>query len=103
MKIEFIYITNPTKKVAKEIARRLLKRKLIACANIFPINSVYWWEGKIADEDEFVLIAKTTLTNFKKVKKEVERVHPYKVPCILKFYTEPNKIFFEWLKNEVKN
>jgi periplasmic divalent cation tolerance protein len=93
----FIYITNPTKRVAKKIAKHLLQKRLIACANIFPINSLYWWEGKICDEKEFVLIAKTVEKNFEKVKNEVEKIHPYSIPCITKISVTPNKKYLNWL------
>ncbi|MBU2635343.1 divalent-cation tolerance protein CutA [Patescibacteria group bacterium] len=102
MNFIFVYITNPTKKEAKKIAKHLLKKRLIACANIFPINSLYWWEGKIADENEFVLIAKTIEANFEKVKKEVEKIHSYKTPCIIKIPVSSNKKYFDWLKKETK-
>jgi len=98
----FIYITNPTKNEARGIARHLLKKKLIACGNIFSINSLYWWKGKIADENEFVLVAKTIKANFEKVKSEVEKIHPYKIPCIVKIPVNSNKKYFDWLKNEIK-
>jgi periplasmic divalent cation tolerance protein len=97
----FIYITNPTKKVAKRIAKHLLQKRLIACANIFPINSLYWWEGKICDEKEFVLIAKTIEEKFEKIKKEVEKIHPYSIPCIVKIRTTPNEKYLDWLVKEL--
>lgn len=100
-KFILIYITNPTKEKAVELAKHLLEKKLIACGNIFPINSLYWWEGKIADDSEFVLIAKTLEKNFSKVKSEVEKIHPYSVPCIIKIPVSSNKKYFNWLKNEV--
>jgi periplasmic divalent cation tolerance protein len=69
IKFVFIYITNPTKEEAKKIAKHLLEKKLIGCANIFgPINSIYNWQDKIIYETEFVLIAKTSEVNFEKVK-----------------------------------
>ena len=102
MNFIFIYITNPTKEEAKRIARHLLERKLIACGNIFPINSLYWWEGKIADENEFVLIAKTIEANYEKVKNEVEKIHSYQVPCIIKIPVSSNKKYFDWLKGEIE-
>lgn len=102
MNFIFVYITNPTKKEAKKIAKHLLRKKLIACANIFPINSLYRWEGKIVDENEFVLIAKTDNANFEKVKNEVERIHSYKVPCIIKISVSSNKKYLDWLKKEIK-
>ena len=50
MPLIFVYITNPTGTEAKRIARHLIKKKLIVCANIFPIESIYPWKGKIANE-----------------------------------------------------
>lgn len=102
MNFIFIYITNPTEKKAEKIANFLLKKKLIACANIFPIKSLYWWNRKIAQEKEVVLIVKTTKNNFGKVKKEVEKIHPYKIPCIVKIPVSSNKKYFDWLKDEIK-
>ncbi len=98
----FIYITNPSKEEARKIAKYLLKKKLIACGNIFPINSLYWWEGEIADENEFVLIAKTMEANFEKVKNEVEKIHSYTCPCVIRIPVSSNEKYFDWLRSEVK-
>lgn len=102
MNFIFIYITNPTEEEAKKIARHLLEKKLIACANIFPISSLYWWKGKIADEKEVVVIAKTLEENFEKVKEEVKKIHPYSVPAIIKIPVSSNKKYFDWLKGEIE-
>jgi len=99
----FIYITNPNKEEAKKIAKHLIEKKLIACANIYDnITSIYFWEGKIADENECVLIAKTLDKNFEKVKTEVEKIHTYKIPCIVKIPVSSNQKYFEWIKEEVE-
>ena len=101
-KLVLVYITNPSEEKAKEIARKLLEKRLIACGNIFPINSLYWWEGKIADEEEWVLICKTTEERFEAVKAQVEDIHPYDVPCILKIPANANTKYFEWLKGVIE-
>ena len=101
-KFALIYITNPDKKTASSIALHLLKKRLIACANIFPIESNYRWKGKIANEKEFVIIAKTSEKNFIKTKKEIGRIHPYLVPCIIKIPALVNKKYFGWLAGEIK-
>jgi len=102
MNFIFIYITNPTKKETRKIARHLLKKKLIACANIFPINSLYWWKSEIVNEKEFVLIAKTIKGNFKKVKKEVEKIHSYVIPCIIRIPVSSNEKYYNWLAGVIK-
>jgi len=98
----FIYITNPTEKEAKNIASLLLKKRVIACANIFPIESLYWWKSKIINEKEFVIIAKTEKNKFEEIKKEVEKIHSYKIPCIVKIPVSSNKKYYNWLKKEIK-
>jgi len=95
--IILVYITNPTRAEAKRIAKFLLQKKLIACANIFPIESLYQWENKIVQEKEFVLLAKTTEGQFKNVKKEVEKIHSYSVPCVIEIPARANKKYFDWL------
>lgn len=103
MSFIFVYITNPDKKTAKKIGLYLLKKRLIACANIFPMeHSDYWWKGKIEKTKEFVLIVKTKKENWEKVKTEIKKIHPYSVPCITKIDVEANKEYEDWLKKEVK-
>lgn len=102
MNLIFIYITNPSKKEAQKIAKHLLREKLIACANIFPVESIYRWKEKIVQEKEYILIVKTTKDKYKKVKMEVEKIHSYNIPCIIKIPIEANKSYFEWIRNEVE-
>lgn len=97
-----VYITNPTKDEAKKIARHLIQEKLIACANIYPIESLYNWEGKLADESEFVLLGKTKERNYDRIVKEVEKIHSYDIPCILKFPIVANEKYSNWLGNELR-
>ena len=98
----FVYITSPGAEEAKKIAKCLLEEKLIACANIYPgVTSLYWWEGKIAEEGECVLIAKTTEGSFEKVKDEIEKIHPYKTPCIVKIPVSSNEKYFDWVKSQL--
>ncbi len=97
-----VYVTNPSAEEAKKIAKHLLEKRLISCANIYDnVSSLYHWEGKIADEKECVLIAKTTEDMYEAVKGEIEKMHPYKIPCIIKIPVDSNKKFSDWVKGEV--
>jgi len=97
-----IYITCKDKKEAIKISKHLLKKRLIACSNIFPIKSMYWWNKKIINDNEIVILAKTTGKKFEKIKKEVGKIHSYDLPCILKFNVEANKEYEKWVKTETK-
>lgn len=96
-----IYTTNPDIKTAKKIAGVLLKNRLIACANFFPIQSMYRWNGKIENSKEIVAIMKTKTKNWVKIKQMVKKLHPYKIPCIIKISAEPNSEFGGWINREI--
>jgi len=79
-----IMVTCASRQEARKIAASLLKKRLVACANILPkIESRFWWKGKIDKAIEFLLIAKTAKANYKKIEKEVKRLHSYEVPEII--------------------
>jgi len=102
MSLILVYITAPSKEVAKDIAKKLLKKRLIACANIHSgVTSLYWWKGKIAKAKEAVLFAKTTKAKVKSLEKAVKKMHPYDVPCIITIPIKANKEFSDWVKKEV--
>ena len=58
MNMSLVYITCRDNSEAEKISRHLLERRLIACANILPVKSLYWWDGRIVDENEVVIFAK---------------------------------------------
>ncbi len=100
--INLIYVTHKNEKEAEKIISHLLEKKLIACANIFPITSFFSWKGKIENEKEVVTILKTDSSKWENVKKEIVKIHPYETPCILKLSTEGSKGFAKWVGGEVK-
>lgn len=102
MPFALLYITYPNESEAQRVSQLLLARRLVACANIFPITSAYWWQGVIQNEQEWVSIVKTTLENYEAVKREVEKVHPYDVPCILKIEVEANAAYENWIRDSVE-
>ena len=96
------YITCKDQKEAEKISRHLLEKRLIACSNMFPVKSMYWWQGKIQNDDEVVIMAKTNEKNFSKVKAEAKKLHSYQIPCILKIDAEANKDYDDWAGKEMR-
>ena len=80
-----VFITAPSKVIGKEIASALVKGKLAACVNILgPINSIYAWEGKICNDEEVLLIAKSQSGLFEsQLIPAVKAIHPYEIPEII--------------------
>ena len=96
-----IYITCKDKVEAKKISKHLLEKRLIACANIFPIESMYWWKGEIEEANESVIIAKGF--DFEKIKEETKKVHSYDVPAIIKIEADSNEEYMDWARVETEN
>lgn len=101
MSFTLIYITNPSVETAENIAHQLLEKKLVACANIFPISSVYWWQGNIESDKEVVLIVKTSNKLLPKVSQFVTSIHPYTTPCILYWQVNANPEYETWIQEQV--
>jgi len=97
-----IYVTYPNMEEANKAIAHLLQKKLIACANSFSIKATSYWTGKIQECDEVISILKTKTENWKKVRDEVKKIHPYKVPCIMKLNVEANEDYEEWIKKETE-
>ncbi len=100
--ILLVYITTPSPEIAESIARHLLERKLIACANIHVSTSMYWWENSIQSAQEAIIIAKSFEHFFAELEKEVISIHPYKVPCILKITAQAAEPFTRWMQETIK-
>ncbi len=97
-----IYITNPSKETAQSVADELIGQKLVACANIFPIESMYWWKGNIEKEGEYVALVKTRIELWQAVCARVEEVHPYDTPCIMKWEVEANNKYETWIRESTR-
>ncbi|MFH0862261.1 MAG: divalent-cation tolerance protein CutA [Candidatus Altiarchaeota archaeon] len=98
-----VHITYPDMGSARKAADGLLKKRLIACANLYPVESAYWWKGKIEESKEILAVVKTRKELWTKLKAEVERTHPYEVPCIIAIEAEANDKYEDWINHETKN
>jgi periplasmic divalent cation tolerance protein len=95
-----VYITAPNEDEAAGIARALVESKLAACVNIVrDIRSIYSWQGKIEDEKEVLMIAKTRLKLFNALKTKVLEMHSYSVPEIIAMpIVDGSEEYMNWLK-----
>jgi uncharacterized protein involved in tolerance to divalent cations len=98
-----IFVTAPNRKVAEKISSILLKTKLIACANFYPVRSVYWWKKKIHKDSEFAMFLKTLPKKKQKVFAEIKKIHPYKLPDLTAFKVDSTKEVELWIKNSLKH
>ena len=97
-----VFVMCRSKKEADAIAISLLKKRLVACANTVPgVDSKFWWNGKIDKAKEVLVILKTKRSNFKKIEKEVKRLHGYEVPEIIAIpIIAGSKEYLGWIGKE---
>ena len=98
-----LYIPCKDKQQAMDIAAHLLKKKLIACANIIPSTSMYFWEGKLESHEEHIILAKTVEKRYKAIEKAVVALHSYTCPCITAWKIDKaNRSYERWVQEMVK-
>lgn len=91
------YVTHPDEATARQIATQMVERRLAACANIFPISSAYWWNGAVQQENEWVSVLKTRPELEMRLEETIKQIHPYEVPCILRFEVRANADYERWI------
>lgn len=97
--IYYIPVSNHT--AAENLAAELLERKLIACANIFPITSMFISGGQQNKAPECALLVKTTPALQSKLSKALEEINPSsKQPCYLHWTINSNDSYESWVKEQ---
>jgi periplasmic divalent cation tolerance protein len=102
MDLRLLYVTAGSRDEAKKIGRALVEERLAACANVIDgMESVYWWQGKLAEDREAVLIVKTRAELVDGVIARVKSLHSYSVPCVVALpILTGNPAYLEWLAAE---
>lgn len=97
-----LYSTFARSEEALSVAKTLLEKRLIACANIQEnVVSLYRWQGAVMRENEVTLIAKTSKVKLQPAMDEVKKLHSYELPCIVAYpIAEGYPPFLQWIKNE---
>ncbi|HSX04647.1 MAG TPA: divalent-cation tolerance protein CutA, partial [Rhabdochlamydiaceae bacterium] len=88
---------------ARKVARHLIEKKLVACANIIPhIESLYLWNDKIETDQEVKVIFKTKDSHFDRVRDYIEKNGSYEVPEVSKItLDEINPAYKTYLNNSL--
>jgi len=82
MKLLAVHTTVASLDAARRMARALVERKLAACAQIGEIESLYAWQGALANEREFRILFKTTEARVAEVEVAIRALHDYALPAI---------------------
>ena len=104
MAVNFIYMTASSKAEAQKIGKALVESRLAACVNILDhMQSIYRWEEKVQEDEEVVLIAKTTDSLVSQLIDKAKSLHSYDCPCIVSLpVLDGYPPFLDWIQTEVK-
>ena len=101
--IMVVFSTAPADK-SDSIARMLIDKRVAACVNVVPVRSYYRWNGEFCDEQEHLLIAKTTKEKTGEVIASIRCIHPYDVPEIVGLPLIDGYLpYLEWVKKETRD
>jgi len=94
-----VFITTPNEETSLAIAKLLVESSLAACVNLLPkIRSIYKWEGKVCDDQEQLLLVKTTAEKLDQLIGTVKQNHPYDVPETVAVKIEKgNEDYLKWI------
>jgi periplasmic divalent cation tolerance protein len=105
MAVMIVYATAADPDEAERIGRTLVTERLAACANVIAgMRSIYWWEGRVQDASEAVLILKTTDVRLAALVARLRALHSYDCPCIEAWpVTDGNPDFLAWVARETSS
>jgi periplasmic divalent cation tolerance protein len=88
---------------AQRLARALVEKRLAACVNVMPgIRSVYHWKDAIEDDEEVLLLIKTSRALLQELRDEIERLHSYEVPEVIALQVvDGSERYLAWMNREL--
>lgn len=80
-----VVLTNaPDAGAAARLSQAVLQARAAACVNrLAPVESEYWWQGKLEQAQEWPLLIKTTRARYAALEAVIRQHHPYDVPEII--------------------
>jgi len=98
-----IFVTVESEEQARRISDALLRKKLIACANIIKdVQSFFWWRGKVDHSEELMLIMKSREELLGEIVRLVKENHSYKVPEVVALrIVGGNPDYLRWIEESV--
>ena len=101
---QITYVVCPLMETAEMIAKTLVTEHLAACVNIFPVQSVYHWEGSLMQDQEVVILIKSKKDLEASILERVYSLHPYDTPCIVNIpITSGDPHYLAWLEASLSN
>lgn len=76
-----------------------MKERLAACANIFPVGSVYRWKNRLSKSREVAALFKTTELRYAKLERRLKQLHSYVLPGIVSWkILGGSQPYLDWIR-----
>ena len=99
-----VLISAPGAEAGLQLARALVEERLAACGSVVPaVASVYRWRGAVEEEQEALVVLKTTADRVESLTQRARELHSYEVPEILALpVSGGNPGYLDWLTEETR-
>ena len=100
-----VLTTVGSEEEAAKIGVDLLERRLVACTQtVGPIVSRYRWQGKLEEQREWQLLAKTETGLYEEVEAAIRALHSYEEPEILAIpILAGSRGYLDWISGSVES
>ena len=93
--------TVPSQETGRELARKLVDKRLAACVNVIPgLVSIFEWDGKLTEDSEALMVIKTTDKSLDSLISTLSEIHPYDIPEIIALRVEGgHSAYMDWVRS----
>jgi periplasmic divalent cation tolerance protein len=94
--------TTDSEAEARKLAELAVQSRLAACGQVMsPIASVYWWQGKVENVREWMVVLKTTADRVEQLIERLRAEHSYDTPEIVAVpIVAGNPDYLDWIAAE---
>ncbi|MET8629301.1 divalent-cation tolerance protein CutA [Kitasatospora sp. NPDC004669] len=75
--------THESEEQARSLAAAVVRERLAACAQVYPVRSVYWWDGEVQDAEEWRIDLKTRAGLADRLAGFIAGRHSYETPEVI--------------------
>jgi periplasmic divalent cation tolerance protein len=103
LEIILFYIPTASEEEAASLGHQAIDNHLAACANVFPVQSAFPWDGTMQSEEEFVLLLKTLPHLRDNLRSFIKANHSYTTPAVISWSADVNEDYMAWMKGVIEH
>jgi periplasmic divalent cation tolerance protein len=94
-----VLTTFENKEQGKPVIDTILQEQLVACVQEVGIQSHYVWKNELCNDNEILVLMKTTNELYEVLKNRLLEIHPYETPEIVRVdIADGSTGYLSWIK-----